>query len=259
MTDVLLLSNSRAPGRAFLEHALGAIAEILHGHRQLLFIPFASSQPDHYTELMRDCLAPIDVRVQGAHGDADIHRAIAEAETVFVGGGNTFRLLKRLRDLDALGELRERALGGMPYLGVSAGANLAGPTIRTTNDMPIVEPGSFEALGLIPFQVNPHYPQAQAADPPGSETRQQRIGEFTEENDVPVLGLPEGTWLRVSAGVARLGGSIDCRLFRQGAEPEVLRAGSDVSRLLDLPVRFDTSERAGEPAAGQTARTDPGR
>ncbi len=197
MAELLLLSNSTAPGRGFLEHALGAITEVMHGRRRLLFVALASGDPDGYSQLMRDCLARIGIRVECADA-AGLRGPVAGAEAVFVGGGNSFRLLKRLTTLAVLGELRARVLDGVPYLGASVGANLACATIRTTNDMPIVDPGSLQALGLVPFQVNVHYPDGEPAGPPGSETRQQRIAEFLEENDVPVLGLREGTWLRVS-------------------------------------------------------------
>jgi dipeptidase E len=242
MTDALLLSNSRAPGGEFLEHVIDTIAEVLQGRSQMLFIPYASTDADRYTRLMQDGLAGIGVQVDGAHAAADLHKAIAEAQSVFVGGGNSFRLLKRMRDLGALGPLRDRGLDGMPYLGASAGSNLACASIRTTNDMPIVNPGSFEALGLIPFQVNPHYPYTQTPEEMhAGESRDVRISEFLDENDVPVIGLPEGTWLRVSGASASVGGVTASTLFRRGASPQPLAPGSDVSELLKLPARFDTS------------------
>jgi dipeptidase E len=246
MTDVLLLSNSRAPGQGYLEHARTEIAGLLAGRQRLLFIAFASSEPDRYTQLMREAMAPLRITVEAAHATAGVVDAVAEAEAVFVGGGNSFRLLRKMRAVKGDGEaggaldvLRGRALDGMPYIGVSAGSNLACPSIRTTNDMPIVHPGSFEALGLIPFQVNPHYPYAEAPQTRSGESREQRLAEFVEENDVPVLGLREGTWLRVTGGRASLGGVAEARLFRRGVAAAELDAGSDVSWLLDLPVRFD--------------------
>lgn len=140
LADILLLSNSTAPGRAFLEHAFGAIAELLHGRGRLMFIALASSEPDRYTQMMRDSLAQIGKHVDSADAAADLPKAITEAEAVFGGGGNSFRLLKRLSALEALDELRTRVLAGVPYMGANAGANLACPTIRTTNDMPIADP-----------------------------------------------------------------------------------------------------------------------
>jgi dipeptidase E len=251
---MLLLSNSTAPGRAFLEHALEVIAELLQGRDRLLFIALASSDPARYTRMMRESLAQIGVRVEYADASGDLRRAIAGADAVFVGGGNSFRLLKRLRTAEALDELGGRVLAGLAYLGASAGANLACPTIRTTNDMPIVDPGSFHALGLIPFQINAHYPDAQPADPRDTETRQRRISEFLDENDVPVLGMREGTWLRVSAAAAAIGGVTGCRLFRRAADAQELPAGSDVSALLGLPAEFDAREPALPSQASQANR-----
>jgi len=241
LAELLLLSNSTAPGRLFLAHALEAIADVLRERRSLLFIALASGDPGRYAQMMRDGLAPIGVRVECVAAPGDLGKAITEAEAVFVGGGNSFRLLKRLRAIGVLDELRARVLAGVPYLGASAGANLACPTIRTTNDMPIVDPGSFQALGLIPFQVNPHYPDAEAPGLLDGETRERQIAGFLDENDVPVLGLPEGTWLRVSDGAAAIGGVTGCRLFRRGATAQELPAGSDVSALFRLPVCFDSA------------------
>jgi dipeptidase E len=235
MAEMLLLSNSTAPGCGFLDHALGVIAEALQGRRRVVFVSFASGDPDRYTGLMQDRLAQLGVRVDAAHAAADPRRAVLEAEAVFVGGGNSFRLLDRLSALDLAGALRARIIGGVPYLGASAGALLACPTIRTTNDMPIVEPGSLQALGLIPFQVNAHYPDRETSGPGTGGTRQRQIQGFLEENAVPVLGMPEGTWLRVSGLTAALGGVTGCVLFRRGTGPQELRAGSDVSWLWKLP------------------------
>jgi dipeptidase E len=245
MTEALLLSNSRAPGLGPFDHVGTTIAEVLAGRDRLLFIPYASSDADRYTAVMQEGLAPIGVQVDSAHTAPDPLQAIAAAQAVFVGGGNSFRLLKRMRELGALEPLRARALDGMPYFGASAGSNLACASIRTTNDMPIVNPGSFEALGLIPFQLNPHYPYGQT--PPeihAGESRDQRLSEFLDENEVPVLGLPEGTWLRVSGATASTGGVTHTTLFQRGAEPQQLAPGSDVSKLMGLPVRFDTNGQA---------------
>jgi dipeptidase E len=242
MHEVLLLSNSTAPGQGFLQHALGVIGDVLQDRRRLLFVAFASSDPDKYTQLMRENLAPIGVRVDAAHLAADPRRAVLEAEAVFVGGGNSFRLLSRFSALGLLDELHARILDGVPYLGASAGASLACPTIRTTNDMPIVEPGSFRALGLIPFQINAHYPIAVADGAQAEQARQREICGFLEENDVPVLGMPEGTCLRLSGDGATIGGVSPCQLLRRDCQPHDLPPGSDVSWLLHLPARFDSAE-----------------
>jgi len=243
MTNALLLSNGRAPGGKYFEHALDTIADVLGGRTRMLFVPYASGDGDRHLQTLQDALGVLGVRLEGIHRATDPLRAIAEAESVFVSGGNSFRLLKRMRDLGALGPLADRARAGMPYFGASAGSNLACPSIRTTNDMPIVNPGSFEALGLIPFQLNPHYPYIETPDEMhAGEGRDQRLAEFLDENDVPVVALPEGTWLRVSGESASVGGVTAATLFQRGADPRKLAPGCDVSTLLTYPARFDTPQ-----------------
>jgi dipeptidase E len=239
VAELLLLSNSTAPGMGFLEHATGAIKAVLGDRDSLLFVPFASRDPDTYTSVMRQVLARAGVEVTGLHQAGDPAAAVADARAVFVGGGNAFRLLRTLTRLGVLDGLRRAAQAGVPYLAASAGANLACPTIRTTNDMPIVEPGSLAALGLIPFQLNAHYLDPDPRSPHQGETRPARIGEFLEENDVPVLGLREGAWLQVSGTRAHLSGRNTGRLFRRHAGPIDIPAGADLSYLLDTRPRFD--------------------
>jgi dipeptidase E len=202
---VLLLSNSTAPGRSYLEHVLDELAELLTDVRRLVFVPFALADHDGYTARVAEALAPLGVRVVGAHTD-EPSRLLDSAQAVFVGGGNTFRLLRELHARRLLSAIRRRVADGTVYLGSSAGTNVAGPTIRTTNDMPIVWPPSFDAIGLVPFQINPHYLDPVPGDRHMGETREQRIEEFLEENDVPVLGLREGTWLRRVEDTLVLGG-----------------------------------------------------
>lgn len=237
--DLLLLSNSVVHGRGFLEHALGAIAALLGDRRRLLFFPFAGRDHDGYTRRIQDALAPIGMRVDGAHQVADISAALRDAEAIFVGGGNSFRLLRALRDRGLLELMRARVEDGTPYLGASAGSNVACPTIRTTNDMPIVEVDSLDALGLIPFQINPHYVDPVPDSTHMGETREQRLLQFLEENDVPVLGLREGSWLQVRDGRAELGGVAGARLFRRGATPNEHAVGADFSWLMETKPRFD--------------------
>lgn len=237
---LLLLSNSVAPGQGFLEHALEAVLDTVGPGRRLLFFAHASSDPDRYTELMDAALRPDGVEVVPAHADNDLARELDLADAIFVGGGNAFRLLKRFQDSGLAHAVQERVRGGLPYLGASAGANLACPTIRTTNDMPIVEPRSLVALGLVPFQINPHYVAQDGAI--FGETRDQRIGEFLRENDVPVVGLREGAWLDVTDDSIVLGGPTGGRLFRRGAAPRDLTPGRDLSDLLTTRPRYDSPE-----------------
>ncbi|HEY3868203.1 MAG TPA: dipeptidase PepE [Actinocrinis sp.] len=240
MNDLMLLSNSFSPGLGALEHAMDALARLFAGCRDVLFVPYAGSNPDAYTDAMSEILATLDLRVTGAHRTDDPLGALASSDAVFVGGGNAFRLLRAVQRNGLLPAIRERAAAGMPYLGVSAGANLACPTIRTTNDMPIVQPENLQALGLIPFQVNPHYPDAQRDGEAAGRARDQRLREFLEENDVPVLGLCEGSWLEVRDGTrAGLGGTAGGRLFTRGREPIEVRPGDDLSNLLHIRPGYD--------------------
>jgi dipeptidase E len=242
--ELLLLSNSTAPGMRFLEHASEAIRAVLGDRGSLLFVPYASSDPDAYTSVMRQALAPAGLEVTGLHQASDLTAAVADAEAVFVGGGNSFRLLRTLTTLGLLAALRLAAQAGVPYLAASAAANLACPTIRTTNDMPIVEPGSLAALGLIPFQLNPHYLDPDPRSPHQGETRPARIEEFLEENDVPVLGLREGAWLQASGTRAHLSGRNSGRLFRRHTDPIDIPIGADLSYLLNTCPRFDIGTTA---------------
>jgi dipeptidase E len=242
--ELMLLSNSFSPGQGALEHAMDALAVLFGGVRQVLFVPYASSDPDRYTEAMREILGGLGVQVTGAHDAADPVAALSVAGAVFVGGGNSFRLLRAVQRNGLLAAIGDRVRAGMPYLGVSAGANLACPTIRTTNDMPIVQPASLTGLGLIPFQVNPHYPHAGTRDGQPRPARDQRLTEFLEENDVPVLGLCEGSWLRVSGTRAMLDGTADGRILGRGHEPRDVRSGDDISFLLTTEPRFDSPAAA---------------
>ena len=158
--------------------------------------------------------------------------AIRDAEALFVGGGNTFRLLATLYRLDLLPLLRARVAEGMLYCGASAGSNLAGPTIRTTNDMPIVEPPSLEALGLVPFQINPHYVDPEPGSRHMGETREERLRQFHEENDAPVVGLREGSMLRVEGAEVLLRGIAGARIFRRGLDPVEASPGGSLEELL---------------------------
>lgn len=241
--DLLLLSNSVMFGKGYLEHALEALRAFLGDRHTVHFAPYAVADREGYTEGVQARLAPLGVSVIGLHRAADPSKAIVDAEVLFVGGGNSFRLLRAFQQLGLIGAVRPRVeSGALRYMGSSAGSNLACPTIRTTNDMPIVEPASFDALGLIPFQINPHYQDADPHSTHGGETREQRLREFLEENDVPILGLREGAWLRRAGDTAQLGGHTGARLFRRGAEPQELTEGADLSWLLHLPPRFDARE-----------------
>lgn len=240
--ELLLLSNTQNHGMGVLTHALEEIERFLAG-RHLTFVPYARADHDGYASQIREALAALGVGVTGVHESGDPVTALGEAEAVFVGGGNTFRLLRTLQRNGLVGTLRERVRAGMPYLGSSAGTVLSSPTLRTTNDMPIVRPDSFEALGFLPFQINPHYLDPDPASRHMGESRPKRLAEFLEENDVAVLGLREGAWLWVSAGQAWVRGENGARLFQRGTQPRELAPGTDVSFLLDFDPRWDCPSR----------------
>jgi len=229
---LLLISNSTNHGQGYLDHVLDEIDGFLGPVRRLVFIPFALQDREGYGAKVAERLKAIGVEVATLTADEAGRRLVREAEAVFTGGGNTFRLLKTLQDGGILSLLRERALAGMPYLGSSAGTNIAAPTIRTTNDMPIVEPDSFEALGLVPFQINPHYLDPDPGSTHMGETREQRLKEFHEENETPVVGIREGAWIRVEGDRATLRGARGARIFRRGAEPEERKTGASLDDLL---------------------------
>jgi dipeptidase E len=232
MRRLLLLSNSTNHGRGYLDHAVEAVRSFLGPARRVLFVPFALRDQAGYTAKARQRLAAAGLEVQGLTADAAGLAALEAAEAVFVGGGNTFRLLDHLQRSGLLPVLKRRAAAGMPYLGASAGTNIAAPTIKTTNDMPIVQPASFSALGLVPFQINPHYIDADPGSRHMGETREERLREFLEENDTPVLGLREGAWLWVEGEHARLEGANGARIFRRGAEPQEAAPGAALDHLL---------------------------
>ena len=218
--DLLLLSNSTLPGKAWLEHALPLIAGQLNGRRRTVFLPFAGVTQtwDEYTAKTAAVLAPLGVTVTGIHSVADPISAIENAELIIVGGGNTFQLLKESRERGLLAPIVDVVKRGALYVGWSAGANLACQTIRTTNDMPIVDPKGFDALGLFPLQINPHFTNALPEGHKG-ETREQRIRELmVVAPELTVIGLPAGNWIQVANGEAPLGGQ---------RTPNVVRAGDE--------------------------------
>ncbi|MEU4644460.1 dipeptidase PepE [Micromonospora sp. NPDC023814] len=237
--SLLLLSNSTAPGRAYLEHAREAILQALDGRRSIVFVPFALADHDGYTDTVRRAMEPLGITVRGAH-EGPPRDIVGNAEAVFVGGGNTFRLVRAIHELDLISVVRTRVSEGMPYIGSSAGTNVATPSLRTTNDMPIVQPPSFETFGLVPFQINPHYLDPDPASTHQGETREERLTQFLEENDVPVLAMREGTWLRVSDGSMRLDGvAAGGRVFCRASEPVEVASGADVTWLAERVAAFD--------------------
>lgn len=209
---LLLNSSSNVHGYGFLDHVEPFLRDFLGARRRVAFVPFAAFDHGAYVTKVRERLAKMKLDVVTLY-------EIDSADAVFVGGGNTFRLLKTLYDRNLLVSIRERVRGGLPYIGSSAGSIIASPTIRTTNDMPIVQPPSFDALGLIHVQLNCHYLDPDPSSTHKGETREERIREFHEENDALVVGVREGTMLRVEDGAVTLLGEKPARIFRRGKEP----------------------------------------
>lgn len=233
---LLLLSNSQTEGLRYLEHASGHIHDFLTGVRpSAVFVPFAAvtKNYDDYVAQVQGAFSPLGIDVKGLHEFADPINAVREAAIVVVGGGNTWKLLRDVRAAGLLPVIRERVLAGIPYVSWSAGSNLACPTLMTTNDMPICDPRGFDALGLVPFQINPHYLHG---NPPGfkGETREERIAEFgVLQPNVWVAGLREGTGLRIEGSRVRLLGKATCRVFRGAETPRELGADDSFDFLLE--------------------------
>jgi dipeptidase E len=208
---LLLISSSYVHGSGFLDHAEAEIRDL--GAKRVAFAPFALADRDGYTERVRERFARMEIEVIQLRGARDLDGV----DALFVGGGNTFRLLKTMYELSLLDPIRLRVRSGaLQYIGSSAGTVSAGPTIRTTNDMPIVEPPSLESLGLVPFQLNPHYLDPDPASTHKGETREERILQFHEENETPVVGLREPTMLRVIDSAVTLVGTTTARIFVRG-------------------------------------------
>lgn len=229
---ILLISNSTLYGSGYLDHAETEIRNFLRDLKRVLFVPFALYDRDKYAATAQQRFAKTGFGLSSIHTATDPRQAVHEADAVFIGGGNTFRLLKALYDFDLLGPIRERVEAGMPYVGSSAGSNVAGPTIKTTNDMPIVQPPSFDAIGLVSFQINPHYLDPDPNSKHMGETREERILQFHEENDTPVVGLREGAILRIEEGETLLRGSTGARIFRKGVEPIETLPGAHLNAFL---------------------------
>jgi dipeptidase E len=232
---LLLLSNSMNYGQEFLEHAVSDIKDFLGAQlKRVLFVPFAgvTRTYDEYAAAVSGRFEEMGYELVPVHRTADPAQAVESAEAIAVGGGNTFHLLRELYETGLVESIRARVEAGVPYIGWSAGSNVACPTIRTTNDMPIVEPQSFKALNLVPFQINPHYTDETLANHSG-ETREQRIAEFLKANKgVTVVGLREGSILRIEGEQINLLGEKTARIFRSGAEAKEYKPADSLGFLL---------------------------
>jgi dipeptidase E len=232
---ILLISNSTVYGRAYLDHVAEDIENFLGRAKTVLFFPFALYDRDSYAAKVKARFETMGYSMESVHSTENPLAAIQRTDAIFVGGGNTFRLLKALQDLDLLEPIRRRVKSGTCYIGSSAGSNVAGPTIRTTKDMPIVQPRSFDSLGLVPFQISPHYLDPDPASTHMGETQEERILQFLEENETPVVGMREGAWLLIENGSVTLKGSSGARIFRRGHAPVEVPPGTEISEVVGAP------------------------
>ena len=234
MQNCIIASTSTIHGSTYLEYLLEPLKKLWSGIGEILFIPYARPSGishDNYTAIAAKALSQIDKKVIGIHTYSDPKEAINNAKAIFTGGGNTFVLVKALHNHELMVPLKKTIITGTPYLGTSAGSNICGLTMQTTNDMPIVHPSSYQTLGILPFNINPHYLDTDANSTHKGETRETRIKEYHAYNTAPVIGLREGSWLRVSENKIYLRGGLSVRIFEQGKTPYELENTSDLSDL----------------------------
>lgn len=231
MKNMIIASTSTVHGSGYLEYILPELEKHFEKADTITFIPYARPGGiDHaaYTKIAAKGLAAIGKKVVGLHSFEDPVEGIQQAEALFTGGGNTFLLLHDLYKFGVLEPMRRAVFNGVPYLGTSAGSNITGLSIQTTNDMPIIYPPSFKALGALPFNLNPHYLDPVKGSTHMGETRETRIREFHTINHIPVVGLREGSWLQVKGDEIMLKGTLSARIFLQGREPYELATGKQV-------------------------------
>ena len=231
---LLLISNSTNAGEAYLQYPIGQIASFLEGVKEIAFVPYAAVTFSYaeYEAKVQARFDEIGIKVRSVHRAKDPRKMILQAEAICVGGGNTFALTKKMQEQGLIQAIRSKIAKGTPYVGWSAGSNVTCPTICTTNDMPIVQPESFKAIGAVKFQINPHYLDANLEGHAG-ETREQRILEYIKANPRRwVVGLREGCMLKYVDGKLELIGSRPMRIFKYGVETFEVNSGDDLSFLL---------------------------
>lgn len=234
MKKVIIASTSTVFGGSYLDYLLPTLAVHFKDVSNLVFIPFARPggiSHEDYTDKVKPVFKQLNIEVKGIHEFENPIEAINNAEAIFTGGGNTFVLVSMLYKFNLLDAIQNAVENGTPYLGTSAGSNICGLTMGTTNDMPIVYPPSFRTLGLVSFNLNPHYLDPIEGSQHMGETRETRINEFHHYNPQSVVGLREGSWLEVLGKTIILKGDLPARLFQQGKEPIELETGTDLSNL----------------------------
>ncbi|MEY8760710.1 dipeptidase PepE [Chryseobacterium tongliaoense] len=227
--NIILASTSTLFGGAYLEYLREELIELYKGIDEIIFVPFARPggiSHDDYTEKARSFFETINIKVKGLHEFEDKTEALNKAKGYFTGGGNTFLLVKTLHEEGLMSLLKNNVERGKPYLGCSAGSNIGGQNMKTTNDMPIVYPPSFDCMGLVPFNLNPHYLDPNPELKHNGETRETRIKEFLTQNDLKVVGLREGNWIRRIGDAITVEGNELTRIFEKGKEPYEIEAGS---------------------------------
>lgn len=229
--NVLLASTSTLFGGKYLEYITEEIKELYNGINEIVFIPFARPggiSHDDYTAKAKAFFEEINIRIKGLHEFDDQIEAVNNAQGFFTGGGNTFLLVKTLHEKGLMSVLKENVEKGKPYLGTSAGSNIGGLNMKTTNDMPIVYPPSFECMGLVPFNINPHYLDPNPDLKHNGETRETRIQEFLTQNDTKVIGLREGNWIRKIGNRITVEGDQETRIFEKDKEPYEIKSGTEL-------------------------------
>jgi dipeptidase E len=231
MKNALIASTSTVYGKGYLEYLLSEISELYSDTGEIVFIPYARPggiSHDAYTEIAAEAFRKIGKRIIGLHTFSEPRKAVKNAGGVFTGGGNTFVLVSQLYQYDLMETLGAAIGNGLPYLGTSAGSNICGLSMQTTNDMPIVYPPSFKTLGLVPFNINPHYLDPDPRSKHMGETRETRIKEYHTQNAIPVIGLREGSWLQVKGNDIILQGPLTARVFEKQKEPYEVESGTQI-------------------------------
>lgn len=227
--NIILASTSTIFGGKYLAYLKEELIDLYQGIDEILFVPYARPNGmthDEYTNIARNFFEKINIKVKGIHEFDNPKNAIQNAKGFFTGGGNTFLLVKNLHDKKLMNLLKKEVESGKPYLGTSAGSNIAGLNMKTTNDMPIVYPPSFECMALVPFNINPHYLDPTPELKHNGETRETRILEFLSQNDEKVIGLREGNWIRKIGNKITIEGSRDTRIFEQNKSPYEVPVGT---------------------------------
>lgn len=241
---ILLLSGSKTYDQPeFLEHAMSWIKAHFGSKKKILFVPYALKNHEEYAAIIAKAFAKADIEVISAHTRENPVTLLDQVDGIYIGGGNTFRLLQKLYETNLIVPIAKKVRAGMPYMGASAGTNMACPGIYTTNDMPIILPHSLQAIHLINFQINPHYLDPEPNSTHMGETREKRISEFHEVLATPVLGLREGSALSITNNHTILLGTKTARLFRPGMAPIEIKPGTDLAQWYDLTINVNSTNK----------------